>query len=178
MIFKENNTLFLMIDIQEKFANVIYEMEVVIRNTNILNKAAEILSLPLIITEQYPKGLGNTMEDIYIPTDTPIYEKKKFSSFIPEIEEFINTNNIKNIVIYGVETHVCLTQTALELKSKGFNVGIVSDAVSSRHVDNKLYALTRLGNLGIHILSTEMILFEIMVSANHPSFREISKLVK
>ncbi len=178
MIFTEKNTLFLMIDIQEKFENVIFGIDEVVKNTNILNKASELLHIPLLITEQYPKGLGRTMPNIYLPTNSKMFEKKKFSSLIPEVLEFIENNSIKNIVIYGVETHVCLTQTALELLSKRLNVGIVADAVSSRHIDNKLYALTRLGNLGVEILTTEMILFELMVSAEHPMFREISKLVK
>ncbi len=178
MIFTENNTLFLMIDIQEKFENVIFGIDEVVKNTNILNKGAEILGIPLIVTEQYPKGLGKTMEAIYIPTATDILEKKQFSSFLPQVQEYIETKSIKNVVIYGVETHVCLTQTTLDLLAKGLNVGIVADAVSSRHVDNKLYALTRLGNLGVQILTTEMLLFEIMVTAEHPKFRQISKLVK
>ncbi len=178
MIFKEKDTIFLMIDIQEKFENIIFAMDEVIQNTNILNRASEILDIPLIITEQYPKGLGVTCKDIYIPENTPIIEKKKFSSYTEDVAEIIITKEKSNVVIYGVETHVCLTQTALELKAHGYKVGIVADAVSSRHVDNKLYALTRLGDLGIQILTTEMILFELMNSANHPKFKEISKLVK
>ncbi len=178
MIFTESNTLFLMIDIQEKFEHVIFAMDEVVRNTNILNKGAEILNIPLLVTEQYPKGLGKTMSNIYLPNSVRVFEKNKFSSLIPEIHSFIKDNAIKNVVIYGVETHVCLTQTALELLANNINVGIIADAVSSRHVDNKLYALTRLGNLGVEILTTEMILFEIMVTSQHPKFREISKLVK
>lgn len=178
MIFKEKDTLFLMIDIQEKFENVIFAMDEVLNNANILNKSAELLGIPLIITEQYPKGLGSTSNSIYIPKNTPIIEKIKFSSYTAEVAELIKSYQKPNIVIYGVETHVCLTQTALELKAHGFKVGIVADAVSSRHIDNKLYALTRLGDLGIQILTTEMVLFELMNNAKHPKFREISKLIK
>jgi isochorismate hydrolase len=178
MIFKEKDTLFLMIDIQEKFENIIFEMDEVLQNSNILNKSAEILGIPLIITEQYPKGLGSTCDSIYIPENTPIIEKFKFSSYTDEVAEIIKGYQKPNIIIYGVETHVCLTQTALELKANGFNVGIVADAVSSRHVDNKLYALTRLGNLGIQIVTTEMILFELLNNSKHLKFREISKLIK
>ena len=178
MIFKEKETLFLMIDIQEKFENVIFSMDEVLGNANILNRSAEILEIPLIITEQYPRGLGSTCKSIYIPEGTPIVEKFKFSAFTPEVAELIKQYKKPNIVIYGVETHVCLTQTALELKANGYKVGIVADAVSSRYVDNKLYALTRLGDLGIQILTTEMILFELLNSAKHPKFKEISKLIK
>lgn len=178
MIFKEKDTLFLMIDIQEKFGSIIFAMDEVLKNSNVLNKSAEVLGIPLIITEQYPKGLGNTCESIYIPDNTLIVEKSKFSAYTEEVAELIKSYKKPNVVIYGVETHVCLTQTALELKANGFKVGIVADAVSSRHVDNKLYALTRLGDLGIQILTTEMILFELMNNSKHPKFREISKLIK
>jgi len=178
MIFKQKNVLFIMIDMQEKFEDIIFGMEEVTQNTNILNKASEILEIPLIVTEQYPKGLGYTSEKMYIPKNTPIIEKTKFSSFTSEVSEIIEKRQKNHIVIYGVETHVCLTQTALDLKAMGYNVGIVADAVSSRHVDNKLYALTRLGNLGIQILTTEMILFELLNNSQHPKFKEISKLVK
>lgn len=178
MIFKEKETLFLMIDIQDKFENVIFGMDEVLTNSNILNKSAEILDLPLIVTEQYPKGLGSTIDGIYLPENTPIIEKFKFSAYTEEVAEIIKSYEKPSIVLYGVETHVCLTQTALELKAQGYKVGIVADAVSSRHVENKLYALTRLGDLGIQILTTEMILFELLNSAKHPKFREISKLIK
>ncbi len=178
MIFKEKETLFLMIDIQEKFENVIFAMDEVLNNSNILNKASEILGIPLIITEQYPKGLGSTCESIYIPENTSVVEKFKFSSYTSEVAKIIEDYQKPNVVIYGVETHVCLTQTALELKANGYKVGIVADAVSSRHVDNKLYALTRLGDMGIQILTTEMILFELLNHAKHPKFKEISQLIK
>jgi len=178
MIFKENETLFLMIDIQEKFEGVIFSLAEVIDNADILNRASEILEIPLIVTEQYPKGLGATLSQIYLPENTPILEKTKFSAFTPEVEKLIVETGKKSIILYGIEAHVCLTQTAIELLSKGYQVGIVADAVSSRHVDNKLYALTRLGNLGIHIVTTEMILFELINHAKHPKFKDISQLVK
>lgn len=178
MIFKEKETLFLMIDIQEKFENVVFAMDEVITNTNILNKSAEILGIPLLITEQYPKGLGSTCKSIYIPENTAIIEKTKFSAYTEEVANLLKNHKKPNVVIYGVETHVCLTQTALELKAHGYKVGIVADAVSSRYVDNKLYALTRLGDLGIQILTTEMILFELMNHSKHPKFKEISNLIK
>ncbi len=178
MRFKQDDTLFLMIDMQEKFTNVIFSMDEVINNSIILNKSSELLGLPLIITEQYPKGLGHTIDHIYIPKGTPIFEKYKFSALTAEVEKAIVDLKKSSIVIYGVETHVCLMQTAIELKSKGYKVGIVADAVSSRNIENKLFALTRLENKGIDILSTEMILFELMQDAKHESFREISKLIK
>ena len=95
MIFKEKDTLFLMIDVQEKFGNIIFAMDEVLKNSNILNKSAEILGIPLIITEQYTKGLGSTCDSIYIPENTPIIEKFKFSSYTDEVAEII-----KGIVMF------------------------------------------------------------------------------
>ena len=178
MIFKESDTVFMMIDIQEKFENLIFSMDEVIRNANILNRATELLDVPLIATEQYPKGLGKTSSEIYLPENTPLIEKTQFSAYTGEMVELLRIHRRPNIIVYGVEAHVCLLQTAMDLKKNNFNVGIVADAVSSRYVDNKLYALTRLESLGIEIVTTEMILFELMKSANHPKFKEISKLIK
>lgn len=178
MIFKENETVFLMIDIQEKFENVIFSMDEVIRNSNILNRATELLDVPLVATEQYPKGLGKTCSEIYLPENTPLLEKTQFSAYTEEMIELLKNYKRPNIIVYGVEAHVCLLQTAMDLKKNNFNVGIVADAVSSRYVDNKLYALTRLESLGIEIVTTEMILFELMKNAKHPKFKEISKLIK
>lgn len=178
MLYKENETVFLMIDIQEKFENVIFLMDEVIKNANILNRATELLDVPLLVTEQYPKGLGNTSKQVYLPNNTPIVEKTQFSACTEEVIELLRNYERANIIVYGVEAHVCLLQTAIELKKNGFKVGIVADAVSSRHVDNKLYALTRLESLGFEIVTTEMILFELMKDSKHPKFREVSKLIK
>lgn len=178
MKFLKNKSIFLMIDVQERFSDVIFNMFEVVDNASILNRSAELLEVPLMITEQYPKGLGHTIPEIYIPKETKIYEKKKFSAYTDEVAEEIERLGATSVIIYGVETHVCLTQTALELVENGFKVGVISDAVSSRTHDNKLYALTRLQSAGIEILTTEMILFEFLESANHPKFREISKLIK
>ena len=178
MLYKENETVCLMIDIQEKVENVIFLMDEVIKNANILNRATELLDVPLLVTEQYPKGLGNTSKQVYLPNNTPIVEKSQFSAYTTEMIELLKTYKRPNIVVYGVEAHVCLLQTAIELKANNYNVAIVADAVSSRHVDNKLFALTRLESLGIEIVTTEMILFELLKNAKHPKFKEVSKLIK
>lgn len=174
----QNNLLFIMIDIQEKFSNVISHIEDVVKNAVILNKSAEILSIPLIITEQYPKGLGKTLDSIYVPNSANIFEKSSFSAATDDVINCIKNSKKTQIVLYGVETHICLTQTALTLKEMGYDVIMIADAVSSRKDSNKEIALKRLIQNNIEIVSTEMLLFEILQNSKHPGFKQISALIK
>lgn len=178
MRISQENCVFLMIDIQEKFAGKIAEIELVKSVASTLNKASEILNIPLIITEQYPKGLGNTMKDIYLPEKHNLFEKTKFSALTDKVVETINSLQKKWLVLYGIETHVCLAQTALEAIEMGFNVMFVVDGISSRKIDDKQIALRRLEKSGVILTTKEMLLFELMKDANHKSFKDISKLVK
>lgn len=173
-----NNTLFVMIDIQEKFSGVIDQLGEVIKNASILNQASQLLEIPLIVTEQYPKGLGHTITDIVIPASAQIFEKKSFSIFNQEISAAIPQTGKTTLVLYGIETHICLYQSALDALLRGYQVYFVADAVSSRKKENKEIAIRRLEKLGAEIVSTEMLLFELMQSADHPAFKQISGLVK
>ncbi len=170
------NTLFLMVDIQEKFRNVIPEMDKIIKNSSILNKFAEMQNIPIFVTEQYPEGLGKTLEDIYVPSHAKPFIKTRFSIFDDKIDRFIHRKT--NVVIYGIEAHICITQTALDAKKKGFDVYVIADAVSSRTMENKDIAINRLRQEGCIISSTEMFIFEMIQDANIPQFKDISKLVK
>ncbi len=178
MRLKEDKAIFAMIDIQEAFGPFIPELEQVIKTANILNKSAEILGIPLVVTEQYPKGLGKTCENINIPETANIFEKNLFSIFAPEVKEYIKSTGKTQIVLYGIESHVCLMQSSLDALDLGLEVFYVEDGVASRDDRNKVTAIRRLSQLGVQVVSSEMLLFEIMQSSKHPHFREISKLVK
>ncbi len=178
MRLKEDKAIFAMIDIQESFKPVMKELDSIIKTANILNKSAEILSIPLIVTEQYPKGLGHTCEEIYVPETAGIFEKKVFSIFTPEIKEEIKSSGRTQIVLYGIESHVCLTQSALDAIEEGIEVFYVENGVASRDNCDKIIAVRRLSQLGVQVVSYEMLLFEIMQSAKHPHFKEISQLIK
>ena len=155
---ERNEVAFIMIDIQEKFLPVIHNIDNVITNANRLAKSAYILNLPLIVTEQYPKGLGHTVSEIELSTDQRIIEKISFDCF--GCDEFVEAlKETKVLVIFGIESHVCVLKTVLEAISRGYEVHVVADAVSSRTSDNRSIALERMRQSGAFIVSTEMILF-------------------
>lgn len=174
-----NETAFILIDIQEKFLPVIYEIENVLNNANRLVKAASIMKIPLIVTEQYPKGLGNTIDSIVLEDDQEIIEKIHFDCFgCDKFVERLGVFKPKSLVIFGIESHVCVLKTCLSAIGKGYDVHIVADAVSSRTSENKALALERMRQSGAFIVSTEMILFQLIDRAGTDEFKEISRLVK
>jgi isochorismate hydrolase len=178
MKINQNNAIFVMIDIQEKFIPVIPDIDLIVKNSTILNKSAEILDIPQIITEQYPKGLGKTISSIFISEKAKVVEKNGFSIFNDEIKSHIKSLNKQILVLYGIEAHICLTQTALDALKNSYNVYFVADAVSSRDSFSKEIAFRRLEQAGVKLVTTEMLLFEILESSKHPNFKEISNLVK
>jgi len=174
---ERNEVAFIMIDIQEKFLPVIHNIDNVITNANRLAKSAYILNLPLIVTEQYPKGLGHTVSEIELSTDQRIIEKISFDCF--GCDEFVEAlKGTKVLVIFGIESHVCVLKTVLEAISRGYEVHVVADAVSSRTSDNRSIALERMRQSGAFIVSTEMILFQLMDRAGTDEFKQISKIIK
>jgi nicotinamidase-related amidase len=176
---ERDEVAFLLIDIQEKFLPVIHNIEAVIDNANKLVSGASILKIPLIVTEQYPKGLGRTVDRINLSEGQEIIEKISFDCFgCDKFNEKLMELTAKSLVIFGIEAHVCVLKTSLEAAARGYEVHVVADAVSSRTEENKLLALERLRQSGVFIVSTEMILFQLMHEAGTDEFRAISRLVK
>ncbi len=178
-IIKRDDCIFLLIDIQEKFLPVIYDIQCVIDNSNKLVQGSSILNIPLLVTEQYPKGLGRTVDEIKLKNDQQIIEKISFDCF--ECDEFvriIDQLNRKSLVVFGIEAHVCVLKTVLSALSRGYEVHLIADAVSSRTQRNRDIAIERMRQSGAFIASTEMILFQLMVEAGTDEFKAISKLVK
>lgn len=173
-----SDCVFVMVDIQEKFRGIIHELETVSKNSDILNRSAEILDIPMLITEQYPQRLGKTLTEIYKPANAACFEKSKFSIFTEEVTEYLNTKHKPVLVVYGIEAHICITQTCLEAVKESYHVILVADAVSSRKQYSKDVALNMLSQKGVEIVTTEMLLFRFLKDAKHPNFKEISKLIK
>lgn len=176
---KRDETAFVLVDIQEKFLPVIHNIQTVIDNANRLVRGASILKIPLIVTEQYPKGLGRTMDEIHLDEGQEIIEKISFDcfgcdGFVRKLEEL----TVGSLVIFGIEAHVCVLKTALEALARGYEAHVVADAVSSRTEENKILALERLRQSGVFVVSTEMVLFQLMDRAGTDEFKEISRLVK
>jgi len=178
-ILKEN-TIGLVIDIQERLVPVMEESEMFIENCSKLIQGLQILGLSLLVTQQYTKGLGETVEEIKsLIKDFQYIEKKDFSCFDePVFAEKIALSGALNVIICGIESHVCVLQTAIDLKEAGYNPVVVFDCVSSRSFDSVDLAAERFRYEGIMMTSMESILFELTRSAGAAEFKEISKLVK
>lgn len=174
------NTVGVVIDIQERLFPVMTEKNAMLEKTKTLVMGLQELSIPLLVTQQYTKGLGETIADVSTLISKFSYiEKTSFScydepSFVSALEDYEPTN----VIITGIESHVCVLQTAIDLKAAGYNPIIVWDAVSSRNKSDKKIALERLRYEGIMITTSESILFELIKSAKTPEFKAISRLIK
>ena len=170
----------LVIDIQEKLFPHMEQPELLLRNTSILIGGLNLLKVPLLVTEQYPGGLGNTVAEIsrLIPEFMPV-EKIAFSC----CDEITLVNQLdglsrKNVIICGIEAHVCVLQTVIDLVEKGYRPVVVADCISSRKPGDRLIALERMRYEGATISSYESILFELARIAGNETFKAISKLLK
>lgn len=172
-------TALLVIDVQERLMPVIYEQEKIIANVNKLLRGGEILGLETIVTEQYPKGLGNTCKEVELGEGKTILEKVCFSCMKSEpLADQLKLTNKKTLIICGVESHICVLKTTLDALQQGFEVHVVADAVSSRTAENKHLAVERMRQAGAFIVSVEMILFMMLNEAGTDEFKAISKLIK
>eukprot|EP01098_Paradermamoeba_levis_P015797 TRINITY_DN8214_c0_g1_i3.p1 TRINITY_DN8214_c0_g1~~TRINITY_DN8214_c0_g1_i3.p1 ORF type:complete len:181 (+),score=60.95 TRINITY_DN8214_c0_g1_i3:66-545(+) len=134
---KIKSTAFMVCDIQERFRSLIQFMPSVVFVARKMVRAAKIFDLPLIVTEQYPQVLGKTVPEIGLSKEQKVIEKFQFSMLLPEVEEELKRSNIKSVVLMGIEAHVCVMQTTLDLLEKGYDVHIVADGTSSSSNDFK-----------------------------------------
>ena len=171
-------TVFLLCDIQEKFRSSIQYFPEVCVVAQRLIAAAKLLDIPVVGTEQYPKGLGHLVQEIDT-TNVKVFEKTKFSMSIPEVHKYLAEvrPNLKSIVLFGIEAHVCVMQTALDLLEKNYEVHIVADSSSSRTMTDRLFGFDRIRQSGGFITTSEAVLFMLLQDAKHPKFREVQKLV-
>lgn len=172
--------LLLMIDVQERLAPAMSEREAVVRNGAILLQAASALQVPIFASEQYPEGLGATLPELrsLTPLDQ-IHAKREFScARNAELRARLDETDRRQTVIFGIEAHVCVLQTAMDLAAAGSEVFVAADAVSSRRLESKAVALDRLAQAGIAVVTTEMIVFEWLQSASNPAFKALSKLIR
>ena len=175
----EKNCL-VMIDVQEKLTAVMNEAEAMVKNCGILIQAAKLLGMPIVWCQQAPRALGETVEPLkgLLEGITPI-DKTHFSCFGDSVfKEVIEKSGAETAILCGIETHVCVYQTAADLFTAGLNVHVAADAVTSRTQENKQIALSRMATEGIVVNSTEMLLFELLRDAKHPQFKTIAGLIK
>lgn len=174
------NTCLVVIDIQEKLLPVMQTPDQVVKNTSVLIQAARLLHIPIFWCQQVPRALGLTVGEVSSLLDgiEPI-NKSSFScggekQFIQQIDAL----KPRTAILCGIETHVCVFQTAMDLIQHGLYVHVVADATSSRTSENKAIGINRMAKEGAVVTSTEMLLFELLRDANHPKFRGLAKLIK
>lgn len=180
MKIKKEDALALIVDIQERLLPVMEQKDLLLKNTRILMEGLQILDVPMMITQQYTKGLGMTDPSLFPFTGTDHYlEKRTFSCWADEgIQQAIQSCHCRQIILCGIESHICVQQTALDLIHAGYEVILVTDCVSSRKASDKEIALRRMEQEGVRLTTYESLLFEIMETSLHPRFKEISKLIR
>ncbi|MCA1793055.1 MAG: hydrolase [Desulfobacteraceae bacterium] len=175
-----DNTVMLLVDVQGQLAQVMHEKEKLFQSLEILIKGMNILEVPILWMEQIPAKLGPTVDEIrpLLAKTSPI-EKDSFSCCRePAFMEKFDALSRNQVLITGIETHICVFQTGYELLNKGYEVQVVSDCVSSRTRENKEVGLQRIRHSGAQITSVEMVFFELMRRAKGDHFRQIVKLIK
>lgn len=180
-ILNTDNSLILIIDIQDRLLNAVFDKTLVEKKADIIAKTANILEIPVIVTEQYPKGLGNTIDCIKesLPLNTQYFEKTAFSALDNnEIKEAIGKSGRKQIIVFGIETHICVSQTVNALIEEGYEVHVIRDACGSRAEMEYAAGLNRMKDNGAHIITTEIALFEWLKGAKNPKFKEVQSLIK
>jgi len=175
-----NNTALVLVDVQGKLADLMHERQILFENLAKLVRGMQVLRIPVIWLEQNPDRMDPTIPAIsaLLQDNQPI-AKMSFSCCGAQLFlERLQATQRNQLLLAGIEAHVCVYQTALDLLARGYEVEVVVDAVSSRMLANKLVALEKMRSAGARLTSVEMALFELLRTAEHPAFREILKIVK
>ena len=169
------------IDMQEAFRTKIPDFAEVTARIATMVTAAKLLNLPIIVTEQYPKGLGHTAQEILdaLPDSIEIIEKTTFSSCgVTPFQSQLKDEGAKQVIVCGIEAHICVNQTVHDLIANGFQVHLLTDCITSRRADNKQTAIRKMELAGAIPSSLEMAVFEMMRDAKHEQFKAIQGLIK
>jgi nicotinamidase-related amidase len=180
-LLEKNQTILMVIDLQEAFRSPIPDFAEITVRTSIAVRGFSLLGIPIIVTEQYPKGLGRTAEEILLslPEDAAIIEKTAFSSCGADpFREKLQELNPKQILLCGIEAHICVNQTAHDLLSEGYQVHLLQDCISSRTTHDKHTGIEKMKFSGAIASNVEMALFELMRDSRHEKFKEIQQLIK
>ncbi len=179
-MLRRDNTVLVLIDIQGKLATLMHEREQLFANLQILTRGARVLELPILWLEQYPRGLGPTIPEIagLLPDLQPLPKISFSACGLPEFVRRLARTGRRQVLLAGIEAHVCVYQTGRDLLAAGYRVEVVADAVSSRTAANRRLGLQRLEAAGALLTSVEMALFELLGRAEGPEFKQIAALVK
>ncbi len=176
-----HDSVLVVVDVQGKLASLMFEYEQMFNNIERAIKISQILNVPILWTEQAPQKIGETVEPIrqlLFPALKPIH-KREFSCYAnAEFKDQIDALGKRQVLLVGMETHVCLYQTARDLQRFGYEVYVVADAVSSRTQANKEAALKRMASEGVTMTSAEMLGCDLMLTADHPKFKDVMANIK
>lgn len=180
MLLDRDRSLLMVIDIQERLAPAIAGAEAVIARTRLLLEAAARLGVPVLATEQYPKGLGPSDRRLDpLLEGATVLAKTSFSALgEPKVCDWLERSGRDQILLAGMETHICVLQTALALRAAGHMTAVIADAVGSRRPERKALGLERMAANGVELVESEMVLFEWLGEAGTPQFKELSRLVR
>lgn len=173
MLLRKEDSCLLLVDVQEKLSPYVLESEAMIERCQWLMRLAQELDIPIITSEQYPSGLGQTVS--VLRQAASAIDKVHFSCWRePRFNQHLRSLNKNQIVLIGIETHVCVLQTAFDLIDKGYEVFVVVDAVSSRHELDMSYGLKRMKQAGVQLITSEMAFFEWVEQAGTSQFKILS----
>nr|HAT8713027.1 isochorismatase family protein [Legionella jordanis] len=176
MLLERNKSCLVLVDVQEKLAPLVKNAQYLMERCEWLLRLAADLNVPVLLSEQYPKGLGSTLEPLKNLIEGGPIEKVHFSCLRePFFAKKLKALSRTQIVLIGIETHVCVLQTGMDLKDEGYEVFVVVDAVSSRSELDIKYGLKRMKQAGIQLLSSEMVFFEWVEQAGTAEFKSLSK---
>lgn len=180
---KKDETILLMIDLQERLMPAMYDKDSLLKQAELLLNVALIFDLPVIVTEQYPKGLGPTVDALSSIMQSEnlqvdVFDKIHFTAMVPKVQECLTQHGRKQVIVFGAETHVCVLQTVRDLLADGYEVFVPFDAVDSRTKENKKIALNLFREMGAVVTSTETVLFDLLHVAGTPEFKKLSALIK
>lgn len=177
---KPENTLCIVVDIQERLLPALHDADAMVERSRVVIQGLQALDVPLVATEQYPKGLGKTVPavQLLLGDGAAVFEKTRFSAVIAEVEAVLNEQKIENVILLGAEAHVCMLQTVLDLRAKGLAVYVPFDCTTSRNPANKDNALQQMRDAGAVVSNSESVLFQLLGDAKHPAFKTVSKLIQ
>ncbi|XP_032668531.1 isochorismatase domain-containing protein 2-like isoform X2 [Odontomachus brunneus] len=180
-VLNQGKTALLVCDIQEGFAKAMKGFDLFVQNSSRLVSALKILNVPMIVSEQYPKALGKTVPEIDI-SGAKVFAKTQFNMCIPELRKELSTicsgKKPESIILIGLEAHICIENSAIDLRMNGYEVHLVANCCYSRTQEDRLLALQRMRDIGCQITTSENVLYKLMKDSNHKEFKNVLSFVK
>jgi nicotinamidase-related amidase len=181
MLMNSQTSVLMVVDVQDKLAAAMADRDETVRRVAMLLRGAARLEVPVVASEQYPAGIGHLVDEVdeVLPPTAAVIEKLHFSCLAePGFSERLSALGRSRMVVCGMETHVCVLQTALDLLGAGYQVFVVADACSSRAAADKAAGLARMAQAGVSVVTSEMVLFEWLHEAGTEAFRDLLRLIK